>query len=139
MIHTLPLYDAGEMRAADAGAIEEVGIPGAVLMERAGLAAADEIVRSYPRGSVAIVCGGGNNGGDGFVVGRHLHAAGWDVECLLAADPEGLPADARRNHDVGVRLDVPVREGVSRARLRRADVIVDALLGTGFRGPTRCR
>jgi NAD(P)H-hydrate epimerase len=137
MIRTLPLYDAGEMRAADAGAIEEVGIPGAVLMERAGLAAADEIARSYPRGSVAIVCGGGNNGGDGFVVGRHLHAAGWDVECLLAADPEGLPPDARRNHDVAVRLEVPMREGVSRARLRRADVIVDALLGTGFRGSPR--
>jgi ADP-dependent NAD(P)H-hydrate dehydratase / NAD(P)H-hydrate epimerase len=137
MIHTLPLYDAGEMRAADVGAIEKIGIPGSVLMERAGLAAADEIVRSYPRGSVAIVCGGGNNGGDGFVVGRHLHAAGWDVECLLAADPEGLPTDARRNHDVAVRLQVPVREGVSRARLRRADVIVDALLGTGFRGSPR--
>jgi ADP-dependent NAD(P)H-hydrate dehydratase / NAD(P)H-hydrate epimerase len=137
MIRTLPLYDAGEMRAADAGATEEVGIPGAVLMERAGLAAADEIARSYPRGSAAIVCGGGNNGGDGFVVGRHLRAAGWDVECLLAADPEGLPPDARRNHDVAVRLEVPMREGVSRARLRRADVIVDALLGTGFRGAPR--
>ena len=137
MIRTLPLYDAGEMRAADAGAIEGLGIPGAVLMERAGLAAADEIVRAYPRGSVAIVCGGGNNGGDGFVVSRHLHVAGWDVECLLAADPDRLPADARRNHDVAVRLEVPMREGVSRARLRRAEVIVDALLGTGFRGAPR--
>ncbi|HKV69226.1 MAG TPA: NAD(P)H-hydrate epimerase, partial [Gaiellales bacterium] len=137
MIQTLRLYDAGEMRAADAGAIETVGIPGAVLMERAGLAAADEIVRAYPRTSVAVVCGGGNNGGDGFVVGRHLHAAGWDVECLLASDPAKLPADARRNHDVAARLQVPMREGVSRARLRRADVIVDALLGTGFRGAPR--
>ena len=137
MIHTLPLYDAGEMRAADAGAIETIRIPGAVLMERAGLAAADEILRAYPRGSVAVVCGGGNNGGDGFVVGRHLQTAGWDVECLLAADPAGLPADARRNHEVAVRLEVPMREGVSRARLRRADVIVDALLGTGFQGVPR--
>jgi NAD(P)H-hydrate epimerase len=137
MIGTLPLYGAGEMRAADAGAIEGLGIPGAVLMERAGLAAAEEIVRSYPRGSVAVVCGGGNNGGDGFVVARHLHAAGWDVECLLAADRERLAPDARRNHDIAVRLEVPMREGVSRARLRRADVIVDALLGTGFRGSPR--
>jgi hydroxyethylthiazole kinase-like uncharacterized protein yjeF len=137
MIHTLPLYDAGEMRAADAGAIEGIGIPGAVLMERAGLAAAGEIVRAFPRGSAAIVSGGGNNGGDGFVVARHLHTAGWDVECLLASDPAKLPADARRNHDVAVRLEVPMREGVSRARLRRADVIVDALLGTGFRGSPR--
>jgi len=137
MIRTLPLYDAGEMRAADAGAIETIGIPGAVLMERAGLAAAAEIVRSYPPTTVAVVCGGGNNGGDGFVVGRHLHEAGWDVECLLASDPAGLPADARRNHEVAARLEVPMREGVSRARLRRADVIVDALLGTGFRGAPR--
>ena len=94
MIRTRPLYDAGEMRAADAGAIAEIGIPGAVLMERAGLAAAREILSTYAGKTAAVVCGGGNNGGDGFVVARHLHAAGWEVECLLAADPAGLPEDA---------------------------------------------
>jgi ADP-dependent NAD(P)H-hydrate dehydratase / NAD(P)H-hydrate epimerase len=136
MIRTRPLYSAAEMRAADAGAIEALGIPGAVLMERAGVAAAAEILAG-PRGSAAVVCGGGNNGGDGFVVARHLYAAGWDVECLLAADPVGLPQDARRNHDIAVRMGVPMRAGVPRPRLRRAAVVVDALLGTGFHGAPR--
>ena len=125
------------MRAADAGAIDELGIPGAVLMEQAGLAAAREILASFQGTTAAVVCGGGNNGGDGFVVARHLHTAGWEVDCLLAADPAGLPADARRNHDIAVRLGVRMHTGVRRARLRRADVIVDALLGTGFKGAPR--
>ena len=56
MITTRPLYDAGEMRAADAGAITTLGIPGAVLMERAGVAAAQEILRSYARGAAAVAC-----------------------------------------------------------------------------------
>lgn len=137
MIRTRPLYDAGEMRAADAGAVAEIGIPGAVLMERAGVAAAQEIVGAYAGKTAAVVCGGGNNGGDGFVVARHLHAAGWEVECLLAADPAGLPDDARRNHSIAVRLGVPMHDRVRRARLQRADVIVDALLGTGFQGVPR--
>jgi NAD(P)H-hydrate epimerase len=137
MIRPPKLYDAAEMRAADAGAITDVGIPAAVLMERAGLAAAQEILAAYAGRTAAVVCGGGNNGGDGFVVARHLHAAGWDVECLLAADPAGLPDDARRNHAIAVRLGVPMRDGVRRGRLKAAGVIVDALLGTGFHGEPR--
>ncbi|MGH3138102.1 MAG: NAD(P)H-hydrate epimerase, partial [Gaiellales bacterium] len=133
----LPLYTADEMRAVDARAIGELGIPGAVLMERAGLAAADEILRLGGSGSAAVVCGAGNNGGDGFVVARHLHAAGWDVECLLAGDARKLPPDARLNHDIAKRLGIAVVDGVRRARLKRADVVVDALLGTGFRGAPR--
>ena len=77
MIGLLPLYDAGEMRALDAVAIESLGIPGAVLMERAGVAAAQEILEPFPETErAAVVCGSGNNGGDGFVVARHLHAGG---------------------------------------------------------------
>ena len=137
MIRTRPLYDAREMRAADAAAIDGIGIPGAVLMEQAGLAAAHEIVATMAGTTAAVVCGGGNNGGDGFVCARHLHAAGWEVDCLLAADPAGLPEDARRNHDIAARLGVRMHTGVRRARLQRADVIVDALLGTGFTGAPR--
>jgi ADP-dependent NAD(P)H-hydrate dehydratase / NAD(P)H-hydrate epimerase len=135
----LALYTAEEMRAVDAAAIDELGIPGAVLMERAGLAAAQEIARLAVDGpgTAAVVCGAGNNGGDGFVVARHLQAAGWEVECFLAGDPRKLPPDARLNHDVAGRLGIPIRSDVRRARLTRADVVVDALLGTGFRGVPR--
>ena len=80
MNELLPLYDADEMRALDAGAIG-LGIPAAVLMERAGVAAAAEILERHPPPArVAIVAGSGNNGGDGFVVARHLQSAGLDVE-----------------------------------------------------------
>jgi len=106
-------------------------------MERAGVAAADAIVARWPAGAAAVICGGGNNGGDGFVVARRLHAAWWDVECLLASDPGGLPPDARRNHDIAVKLGIAMRDGVRRARLQHADVIVDGLLGTGFKGTPR--
>jgi len=133
----LALYTADEMRAVDAAAIGELGIPGAVLMERAGLAAADEILRLGTGTRAAVVCGAGNNGGDGFVVARHLHDAGWEVECLLAGDVKKLPPDARLNHDVAKRLGIPIAGGVRRTRLTRADVVVDALLGTGFRGAPR--
>ena len=137
MIRTRPLYSAAELRAADAAAIDDLGIPGSVLMERAGVAAAAEILAGREPVAAAVVCGGGNNGGDGFVVARLLQAAGWEVECLLAADPAGLPEDARRNHDIAVRMGVAMREGVRRQRLQRAQVIVDALLGTGFHGAPR--
>src|SRR5580765_6889510 len=76
MNELLPLYDAAEMRALDAAAID-LGIPAAVLMERAGLGAAHEIMSRFSdRRRFAIVAGTGNNGGDGFVVARHLLAAG---------------------------------------------------------------
>jgi len=135
----LALYTAEEMRAVDAAAIGEFGIPGAVLMERAGLAAAQEIVRlaGDGPGTAAVVCGAGNNGGDGFVVARHLQAAGWGVECFLAGDARKLPPDARLNHDIAGRLGVPIHGEVRRGRLRRADIVVDAVLGTGFRGTPR--
>src|SRR5947209_19016696 len=68
------------MRALDRAAIETLGIPGAVLMERAGLGAAHEIIQRFgDAGPVVVVAGGGNNGGDGFVVARHLLAAGLDA------------------------------------------------------------
>lgn len=80
MNELLPLHDAGEMRALDSAAIETLGIPGAVLMERAGLGAAHEIAERFGEAErVAVVAGGGNNGGDGFVVARHLLSAGLDV------------------------------------------------------------
>ncbi len=91
--------------------------------------------------AVTVLCGAGNNGGDGFVVARHLHAAGAAVEVFLTGSATRLSGDARVNFDIARKLGVPVHERVAPARLRRgvrrADVVVDALLGTGFSGRPR--
>ena len=95
-----PVFTAAEMRALDARAIETLGIPGPRLMENAGRGAAEVIVRERApiRGKrVVLLCGKGNNGGDGFVVARHLKAKGAQVRVLLLgrrADVKGDAADA---------------------------------------------
>jgi ADP-dependent NAD(P)H-hydrate dehydratase / NAD(P)H-hydrate epimerase len=137
----LPLYDATEMRALDAAAIA-LGIPATVLMERAGLGAAHEVMSRYPeRRRFAIVAGTGNNGGDGFVVARHLLAAGLEPELLLTGPATGLSPESRGHLEVAERLGVPVQRRPSQAQLRRrlrgAEVVIDALFGTGFRGAPR--
>ncbi|MGZ4431327.1 MAG: NAD(P)H-hydrate dehydratase [Gaiellales bacterium] len=142
MIGTLPVYDAPEMRELDRLAVERLGIPGIVLMERAGVGAAHEILQRYAGAEpVAVVCGAGNNGGDGFVVARHLHAAGTRVTVLLVGPASRLPPDARANLEICRRLGVEVARRPPPARLRRvlrgAGLIVDALFGTGFQGAPR--
>ncbi len=126
-----PLPDAATMRAVDRWAIEERGVAGLDLMERAGAGVARAVERLVPDGPVAVVCGKGNNGGDGLVVARLLRDAGRDVTVVCTAPPEDFGGDARANLD---RLpgDAPVRltEGVC----AQAVVVVDALLGTGFEG-----
>src|SRR3954464_11608783 len=89
-----PLPVAEEMRATDRWAIEDRGIPGMELMERAGAAVAQEIAQLRPDGPVAVVCGKGNNGGDGFVIARLLREQGREVRTLLAGDAEGIKGDA---------------------------------------------
>jgi len=138
----LPLYDADEIRALDSAAIEGLGLPGAVLMERAGLAAAHEIGQRFPSATrVAIVCGSGNNGGDGFVVARHLHSSGTSVEVLLTGVASKLSIDARTNLEAAERLGVRITRRPAatalRAALRRCEVVVDAVFGVGFRGRAR--
>jgi ADP-dependent NAD(P)H-hydrate dehydratase / NAD(P)H-hydrate epimerase len=142
MNELLPLYDADEMRALDRAAIEMLGVPGAVLMERAGLGAAHEIIQRYgDLGPAVIVAGAGNNGGDGFVVARHLLAAGMEVRVLLLGAASRLGDDARLYLRVAERLGVAVIKRPDAAALRRAlrgaEVIVDALFGTGFAGQPR--
>ncbi len=134
-----------QVREVDRRAIEEYGIPGIVLMENAGRNAADAIRRRLRgRGRVAIVCGRGNNGGDGFVIARHLANAGIEVELFLACDPERLSGDAATNHEIVRRMSLPGHpfDTADRIesladRLAAAEVIVDAILGTGFSGDVR--
>ena len=102
-----PLYTADEMRALDAWAIEDQGVPSLELMERAGGEVARVVTALAPSGPVRAVCGKGNNGGDGLVVVRLLHGIGMDAEALLLADPHDLSPDARANHDRLVEAGAP--------------------------------
>ena len=137
-----------EVREVDRVAIETYGIPGVVLMENAGRGTAQHIVAALggtvDGRRITIACGGGNNGGDGFVIGRHLHNAGAAVTILLAADPEQLKGDAQVNYRIARAMNlatVPCQsaEQVAHATtpLLASDCIVDALLGTGFAGEVR--
>jgi len=141
-----------QCRAVDRYAIDELGIPGVVLMENAGRNATDlierwlRVSRKGPSrgGRVAVICGKGNNGGDGFVITRHLVHRGYDVSVDLFGDPSSLAGDAAINYAIVVRMGVSIRPlddrralaGAAR-RWRRCDVLVDALLGTGFAGEVR--
>jgi hydroxyethylthiazole kinase-like uncharacterized protein yjeF len=129
-----PLLDVEQLRATDAWAIDELGIPGTVLMERAGEGLARVVADVAPGGAVAVVCGGGNNGGDGYVVARLLREAGRAVRVLTVVDPDRLKGDARASYE---RLPGDPPEPFGGARLEGTAVIVDAILGTGFSGTPR--
>jgi len=129
-----------QMREADRRCIEELGIPGAVLMENAGAA----VFAQIQSGPVGIVCGKGNNGGDGFVVARLALLAGHDTQVVLVADPESIVGDAKVFLDAYTRLGGDVRVAQSEteageviAGLSSCEVLVDALLGTGIQGEVR--
>ncbi|MCW2927495.1 MAG: Bifunctional NAD(P)H-hydrate repair enzyme [Thermoleophilia bacterium] len=134
----VPLYSAVEMRTVDRVAVDEIGIPGAVLMERAGLGAAAEILQWFPAAQrIAVVCGSGNNGGDGFVAARHLAAAGRQVEVLLVEGESKVRREPRAFLEVLKHLDIPVRRvnvTAWRSAFDGIDLIVDAMLGTGVSG-----
>jgi NAD(P)H-hydrate epimerase len=129
-----PLPGAEEQRAIDSWAIEELGIPGVELMERAGAGLADLVSERAPEGRVAVVCGKGNNGGDGLVAARLLRDRGRDVDVLLLADPGDLRGDAQANLK---RLPGPPPRAFEPGALNAAEAIVDAILGTGFSGRPR--
>src|SRR4051794_12586929 len=129
-----PLFEAAEMRAVDAWAIEEQGVPSLDLMERAGIGLARVTAAAAGPGPARVVVGKGNNGGDGLVVARLLREEGREVDVLAAADLDGLKGDARTNLE---RLPGGPPEPFEADRLEGSGVIVDALLGTGFEGEPR--
>jgi NAD(P)H-hydrate epimerase len=129
-----PLLDAERMRATDAWAIEQEGVPSLDLMERAGAGLARLTADLAPEGVVAVVCGKGNNGGDGLVAARLLRDEGRDVRVLLTGAPEDLRGDAAVNLE---RLPGDPPGPFAAGALEGAAAIVDALLGTGFAGEPR--
>ena len=139
----MKITTAAEMREIDRASTEKFGVPSLALMENAGAAVAEFILDNFQNADrVAVVCGKGNNGGDGFVVARHLHRAGRVVEVLLLAAPSELKGDAAAMFE---RL--PVRpiivqteqelEAESLRSLGNCHLLVDAILGTGFKRPVK--
>jgi NAD(P)H-hydrate epimerase len=129
-----PLFDAEGMRAIDRWAIEERGVPSLELMEAAGRAVAEAVAELAPAGPVRVVCGKGNNGGDGFVAARLLREMGFEVEVLLLWPGEELRGDAGVNLE---RFGGELVEGDLAARLAGSGAVVDAIFGTGFEGVPR--
>lgn len=132
-----------QMQAIDRYAIETLGIPGVALMENAGRAVFEAArARLEPGGRVVVCCGRGNNGGDGLVVARHLANHAIPLDIALVCEGKALSGDAKVQLDVAramnlplLRVDGPRDLPALRACLAGCGLIIDALLGTGLRGP----
>lgn len=138
---TLAVLNRAQVRRVDQIASDRYAVPGIVLMENAGRGVVETLWEEGVRGPVVVVCGKGNNAGDGFVIARHLAVRRVPCEVLLACSPQELRGDAAINFEVLRRLELPWREVVSPASaesfaalLNEADWIIDALLGTGTQG-----
>ena len=141
----MKLVNTEEMRKLDQQAMHQGGIPGLILMEHAGKAVADvavEQVKGREYAKAVVLCGKGNNGGDGFVAARWLYNRGWQVRVLLAGvRPEELQGDAAAAlamlQQTGVDIyPVQSEDEINLAEIAcvKADLLIDALLGTGFQG-----
>lgn len=129
-----------EMRMIDKTAIEKYGIPGIVLMENAGISVVNEIINDFSLNSkFTIVCGRGNNGGDGFVVARHLHNKGYKIKVFILGKKDGIRGDALINYNIIKNLGIDITEIVYdddliklKENLIDYHIVVDALFGTGL-------
>jgi NAD(P)H-hydrate epimerase len=137
----LPPLSRQQVRQVDQIAIEEYGVPGVVLMENAGRGAAAIINRVAESGPIAILCGSGNNAGDGYVIARHLQLAEREVRIISIVDLRALHGDARINAEIAEKSNIDIRLAVDRQQIEEsladATTVVDGLLGTGARGPLR--
>jgi ADP-dependent NAD(P)H-hydrate dehydratase / NAD(P)H-hydrate epimerase len=143
----IKLFVAGqkEMQQMDQYTMETIGLPGIVLMENAGAKVVEEIMSSSPRlkPKVIILAGGGNNGGDGFVIARRLYDLGLEPILCLLVDPNRIKGDAKVHLDVYINRGLPLflydEHTIEQLRneLNQADIIIDAILGTGVNGPVR--
>ncbi|QPJ63553.1 MAG: NAD(P)H-hydrate dehydratase [Candidatus Nitronauta litoralis] len=135
------IFTAEEMRKADSLTIRDIGIPGIVLMENAGagiVCAMEKKIDNLKRKKVLVVCGKGNNGGDGFVIARLLLLKGFHVQVVLLGEIKDLAGDARTNAEVARNMKVPLYEtGKGNSRelshaMRHTQIVVDAVFGTGL-------
>ncbi|KIC51084.1 bifunctional ADP-dependent NAD(P)H-hydrate dehydratase/NAD(P)H-hydrate epimerase [Tateyamaria sp. ANG-S1] len=132
------LLTAAQMRGLEQAAIESGAVTGLELMERAGAGVVEAVFEEWPKlrqgaHRAVVLCGPGNNGGDGFVVARLLHGRGWTIEVFLYGDAEKLPPDAKTNYDRWRMLGVVEPMVVDRvAEGARPTLMVDAIFGTGL-------
>ena len=135
------LLTAAQMRAIEAAAIASGEVTGLELMERAGRGVVQAVWEEWPAlkaGShrAVVLCGPGNNGGDGFVVARLLKDWGWEVEVFLYGDPEKMPPDARANYERWLGMgEVKRLLPTTEASTSKPDLVIDALFGTGLTRP----
>jgi len=137
------VLNTAQMQEADRLTIDEIGVPSMVLMENAGRAVVQELAtrfRSLAFDHTSIVCGRGNNGGDGFVVARVMTERGYDVSVYLIGRTVQVRGDARRNLDILDRLEIPVTEiGTEEeweqhaTAIAESEIVIDALVGTGLK------
>lgn len=129
------VLDRESVRRVDRAAVEEYGVPGVVLMENAARGLAAEALAMLPGGgAVVIVCGWGNNGGDGYALGRHLHNAGVDVTLVSLGEPKA-GTDAATNREICRRMGIRAVGLDDARRLAPGDLVVDAIFGTGLDRP----
>ncbi len=140
----LPSLTILQSRRVDEIAIEKYGFSSLVLMENAARGAADIFTDLYPPGRVVFVCGKGNNGGDGLAMARHLESRGYEVIVELLAKSQDLTPDAAANYQIISQAGFLIRSHQQQESLvvasrewNSADVIVDAMLGTGATGEVR--
>jgi NAD(P)H-hydrate epimerase len=131
-----------QVRDLDRRAIQDYGVPGVVLMENAGRGAAELLLYLGIHGRVLVCCGKGNNGGDGFVIARHLANRGVNIQVLLCTPREELTGDALINFTILERGQYPFKVLASslaglHEELARSEWVVDALFGTGLSGAVR--
>ncbi len=143
------LMTKDQVRAVDSWAINTLGIPGVVLMENAGRSCAElikEKLKAISEPKVCIFCGTGNNGGDGYVIARHLLNSGFKVEVVICGNRMKVKGDAKINLDILEKLSLPIeqlnlKEDDVPARVKAftadTDMIIDGLFGTGLSGPLR--
>lgn len=140
---TDPRLTRAQARMIDQRAVKQLQIPGLVLMENAGINAADVasgMLEAVEGNTVAIVCGGGNNGGDGYVIARHLHNAGREVWIYSSVPTDSLCGDAAINHAIARAMALPIRAITDASKVQAAAtqwstcaLVIDAIFGTGFR------
>jgi len=138
-----------QVRNFDSWAINTLGIPGSVLMENAG-AGCSQVIMKHLAGidcpSVCILCGPGNNGGDGFVIARHLANASIRTTVVICADKDRISGDAKINFDIIKKMNIPIEQmdmttGAIAEQLKgytaSCDILIDAIFGTGLKGTLR--